>query len=106
MFAVIELGGKQYIVSKGDTIVTEKIDGDKNTEYVIDKILLLKTDDEQLKIGTPYVENVKIVSEVINHIKSKKIIILRKGNPKKNWRRKYGHRQQFTILRIKDIVVN
>jgi large subunit ribosomal protein L21 len=106
MFAVIELGGKQYIVSKGDTIVTEKIDGDKNTEYVIDKILLLKTDDEQLKIGTPYVENVKIVSEVINHIKSKKIIILRKGNPKKNWRRKYGHRQQFTILRIKDIMVN
>jgi large subunit ribosomal protein L21 len=106
MFAVIELGGKQYIVSKGDTIVTEKIDGDKNTEYVIDKILLLKTDDERLKIGTPYVENVKIVSEVINHIKSKKIIILRKGNPKKNWRRKYGHRQQFTILKIKDIVVN
>ena len=106
MFAVIELGGKQYIVSKGDTIVTEKIDGDKNTEYVIDKILLLKTDDERLKIGTPYVENVKIVSEVINHIKSKKIIILRKGNPKKNWRRKYGHRQQFTILRIKDIMVN
>jgi large subunit ribosomal protein L21 len=106
MFAVIELGGKQYIVSKGDTIVTEKIDGDKNTEYFIDKILLLKTDDEQLKIGTPYVENVKIVSEVINHIKSKKIIILRKGNPKKNWRRKYGHRQQFTILRIKDIMVN
>ncbi len=106
MFAVIELGGKQYIVSKGDTIVTEKIDGDKNTEYVIDKILLLKTDDEQLKIGTPYVENVKIVSEVINHIKSKKIIVLRKGNPKKNWRRKYGHRQQFTILKIKDIVVN
>jgi large subunit ribosomal protein L21 len=106
MFAVIELGGKQYIVGKGDTIVTEKIDGDKNTEYVIDKILLLKTDDEQLKIGTPYVENVKIVSEVINHIKSKKIIILRKGNPKKNWRRKYGHRQQFTILRIKDIMVN
>ena len=106
MFAVIEIGGKQYVVGKGDTIITEKINSDKNTEYVIDKVLLLKTDDDNLKIGTPYVENVKIVSEVVNHIKSKKIIVLRKGNPKKNWRRKYGHRQQLTILRIKDIMVN
>ncbi len=106
MFAVIEVGGKQYIVGKGDTIITEKINAEKNTEYVIDKILLLKTDDDQLKIGTPYVENVKVVTEVVNHIKSKKIIVLRKGNPKKNWRRKYGHRQQLTILKIKDIMVN
>jgi large subunit ribosomal protein L21 len=105
MFAVIEVGGKQYIVGKGDTIITEKIDAEKNSEYVIDKVLLVKTDDEQIKIGTPYVENAKVVSEIVNQVKSKKIIVLRKGNPKKNWRRKYGHRQQLTVLKIKDIII-
>lgn len=105
MYAVAEFGGKQYIVGKGDTIIVEKINKDKNEEYIVDKVLLVKMDDGSVKIGTPYVENAKIVAEVVNHIKSKKIIVLRKGNPKKNWRRKYGHRQQLTVLKIKDIVV-
>lgn len=103
MYAVTEVGGKQYIVSVGDEIIVEKIKVDKGSEYIIDKVLLLKDDDGKVRIGTPYLDNVKILSEVVDHTKSKKIIVLRKGNPKKNWRRKYGHRQQFTILKIKEI---
>lgn len=104
MYAVVEIGGKQYLVSVGDKIVVEKIGQQQNTEYVIDKVLLLKTDDGEISIGRPYLNNAKVVTEVVSHIKSKKITVLRKGNPKKNWRRKYGHRQCLTILKIKDIV--
>ncbi len=107
MYAVAEIGGKQYILEKGDTIVVEKIPKDVNSEIVIDKVLLYRADDESdIKIGFPYLENVRIEAEIINQIKSEKIIVLRKGNAKKNWRRKYGHRQQLTILKIKDIVLS
>ncbi|MFN3550923.1 MAG: 50S ribosomal protein L21 [Endomicrobiia bacterium] len=107
MYAVAEIGGKQYIVQKGDIIIVEKIPKDVNSEVVIDKVLLYRGDDESnIKIGSPYLENVKIEAEIVNQVKSKKIIVLRKGNPKKNWRRKYGHRQQLTMLKIKDIVLS
>lgn len=104
MYGVVEIGGKQYLVGVGDTIITEKINAEKDSEYIIDKVLLLKTDEGEVKIGRPYLDNVKVVAEVVNQIKSKKIIVLRKGNPKKNWRRKYGHRQQLTLIKIKQIV--
>ncbi|MCS7231152.1 MAG: 50S ribosomal protein L21 [Elusimicrobiota bacterium] len=104
MYGVVEIGGKQYIVSVGDTIITEKIDAEKNSEYVIEKVLMVKTDSGEIKLGTPYLENAKVITEVVNQIKSKKIIVLRKGNPKKNWRRKYGHRQQLSLLKIKQII--
>lgn len=105
MYSVIEVGGKQYIVSIGDTIIVEKLNLEKNTEYIIDKVMLTKMDDGNVKIGTPYIENAKVIAEVVDNVKSKKIIVLRKGNPKKNWRRKYGHRQQLTVLKIKNIEV-
>lgn len=105
MYGVVEIGGKQYIVSVGDTIITEKIDQEKDTEYIIDKVLMVKTDDGEIKIGMPYLDNAKVITQIVDHKKTQKIIVLRKGNPKKNWRRKYGHRQQVTIVKIKDIVV-
>lgn len=104
MYAVVEIGGKQYIVSEGDEIIVEKLDQQENTEYLIDKVLLLKTDDGKINIGRPYLENVKVLTEIVSHGKSQKITVLRKGNPKKNWRRKYGHRQHFTIVKVKEIV--
>ncbi len=103
MYAITEIGGKQYIVSKGDTILVEKIDLPEKSEYVIDKVLLVKDDDGKIQLGTPYVPNAKIISEVTKQTKTKKIIVLRKSKPKKNWRRKIGHRQQVTVLKIKDI---
>lgn len=103
MYAIAEIGGKQYILEKGNNIVVEKLPAEVNSEFVIDKVLLLKTDNGEVILGTPYLENVKVVTEVLNQVKSEKIIVLRKGNAKKNWRRKYGHRQNFTILKVKSI---
>lgn len=103
MYAVAEIGGKQYILEEGNIIIVEKIPKEKNQEILIDKVLLLKKDDGEIKLGTPYLSGVKVKAEVIDQIKSKKIIVLRKGNPKKNWKRKYGHRQQLTLLKIKEI---
>ncbi len=106
MYAVAEIGGKQYILEKGDTIIVEKLPLEISSEYIIDKVLLLKKDDGEVKLGTPYLNDVKITAEIIDQLKSKKIIVLRKGNPKKNWKRKYGHRQQLTLLKIKDIKID
>jgi large subunit ribosomal protein L21 len=105
MYAVAEIGGKQYIIEKGDTIIVEKLPLDISSEYTIDKVLMLKTDEGVVKLGTPYLDDVKITAEVVDQVKSKKIIVLRKGNPKKNWKRKYGHRQNLTLLKIKDIII-
>ncbi len=105
MYAVAEIGGKQYIIEKGDTIIVEKLQLDISSEYTIDKVLMLKTDEGVVKLGTPYLDDVKITAEVVDQVKSKKIIVLRKGNPKKNWKRKYGHRQNLTLLKIKDIII-
>ncbi|MCX7940389.1 MAG: 50S ribosomal protein L21 [Endomicrobia bacterium] len=105
MYAVAEIGGKQYLVNEGDAIVVEKVESDKGSEYIIDKVLLVKHNDGKVELGTPYLSGAKIVTEILEHIKSKKVIVLRKGNPKKNWRRKYGHRQQLTILKVKEIQV-
>jgi large subunit ribosomal protein L21 len=105
MYAVAEIGGKQYIIEKGDTIIVEKLPLDISSEYTIDKVLMLKTDEGVVKLGTPYLDDVKITAEVVDQVKSKKIIVLRKGNPKKNWKRKYGHRQKLTLLKIKDIII-
>lgn len=104
MYAVSEIGGKQYIVKKGDTILVEKIELPQNAEYVIDKVLLVKTDDK-VNVGTPYVSNAKIISEVVDQVRSQKIIVFRRSKSKKNWRRKHSHRQMYTMLRIKDIVL-
>ena len=105
MYTVAEIGGKQYIIEKGDTIIVEKLPLDISSEYTIDKVLMLKTDEGVVKLGTPYLDDVKITAEVVDQVKSKKIIVLRKGNPKKNWKRKYGHRQNLTLLKIKDIII-
>ncbi len=104
MYAVVEIGGKQYIAKKGDRIIVEKLNLSEKDNYEIEKVLLLKKEDGQVDIGSPYVKNSKVLTEVLQHTKSKKIIVFRRSKSKKNWRRKIGHRQNYTILKIKDIV--
>jgi large subunit ribosomal protein L21 len=104
MYAVIEVGGKQYVVDKNNQIVVEKIKGNEKEEYLIDKVLLVKKDDGTVIVGSPYVKDSKVVSEIVAHSKTKKVVVYRRSKSKKNWRRKIGHRQNCTILKIKDIV--
>ncbi len=101
MYAVIETGGKQYRVSEGDTIKIEKLDTPQGEECVFDKVLLYK-DDNELIVGSPYVEKVKIIGEVLETKKDKKIIVF-KYKRRKNYRRKKGHRQWYSKVKIKEI---
>ncbi|AEX86054.1 50S ribosomal protein L21 [Marinitoga sp. 1135] len=101
MYAIIEVGGKQYKVEEGMELYTEKLVGyEPGAEVVLDKVLFVKGDSA--KIGKPYVENAKVVAEVVKHGKDKKVLVV-KFQGRKNYRRKKGHRQHYTALKIKKI---
>ncbi len=102
MLIVFEKDGFQYIADKGSTLKLQKIDAKEGDKIFIDKILLLK-DDGNLKIGQPYVDGAKIEAEVIKHGKEKKILIY-KYKKKKNYRKMQGHRQEFTMIKIKEVI--
>jgi large subunit ribosomal protein L21 len=101
--AVIQTGGKQYLVSPKTQIKIEKIEGKEKEEVIFDKVLFLARNGE-IKIGTPYLENVKVVGEIVKQGKSKKITIL-KFKRKTRYKKKIGHRQPFTEVKIKEFIV-
>jgi len=103
MYAVFATGGKQQRVSVGDLIDVEKLDVPVGEKINFDDVLLLATDDGNIEVGSPYLENAKVVSEVVDQIKDKKIIVF-KSKRRKGYKRKLGHRQRYTRLRIEDIV--
>lgn len=97
MFAVIQTGGKQYKVAKGDVIRVEKLAGDSGAEVVLDQVLMVGE-----KIGAPLVSGAKVTASVVAQARGEKVIIFKKRR-RQNSRRKNGHRQDITILRITDI---
>ncbi len=101
MMAIIETGGKQYEVSPGSVIKVEKLDVETGKELILDKVLMVKEDDETI-FGNPLVSVVKVVAEVLEQGRAKKIIVY-KFKKRKNYHRKHGHRQSFTQLKIKEI---
>jgi len=98
MKAVIETGGKQYYVTEGTILYVEKLDAEVGSEVELDKVLMVND-----KVGNPYVKGAKVVCSVEKHGKNKKIIVF-KYNPKKNYRKKQGHRQPYTKIEVKKIV--
>jgi len=101
MFAVIELGGKQFSVEKGSRIRCEKIEKEPNATFAVEKVLLVR-DGEKVQIGKPYLNGVEVKAKVVGHVKGKKIIGLKYKN-KTNYRRHYGHRQNYTSVVIEEI---
>lgn len=101
MYAVIKTGGKQYQVKEGDILKVEKLDVDVNTTYDFEEVLLV-SDGNEVKVGSPLVEGVKVSCEVLEHGKGKKIVVF-KYKPKKGQASKQGHRQPYTKVRIKSI---
>ena len=99
-FAIVETGGKQYRVHEGDTIRVESIVGDEGDTIDLESVKLISLDGE-----TPNVEGAKVQAEVVNKGKGKKIVVF-KYKAKTRYRRKNGHRQNFTDLRIIDISVS
>lgn len=103
MYAIIRTGGKQYRISPGDTIQVEKIDGPVGQEVEL-KDVLLYAEGEKVLTGNPVLPNVKVVGEILGQRRAKKIIVF-KMKRRKGYRKKQGHRQYFTALRIKEITL-
>lgn len=98
MYAIIETGGKQYKVQDGDVIFIEKLDVEVDTKYVFDKVVAVGADDG-IKVGTPFVDGATVEANIVKNGKAKKVIVY-KMKPKKNYRRKQGHRQPYTKVQI------
>ena len=99
MKAIIETGGKQYNVQVGDFIYVEKLDVEEGKKVVFDKVLMANG-----VVGNPFVSGASVEGKVVKNGKGKKIIVY-KYNQKKNYRRTQGHRQPYTKVEVKKIVV-
>ncbi len=103
MYAIINYKGQQFKVQKEDIVKVPYIDGKEvGTEFEINEVLALEG-GERPKIGKPKVRNAKVLAEVLSHGKDKKIIVFKKKK-RKGYSRKQGHRQQYTEIKIKDII--
>ena len=98
MYAVIRTGGKQYKVTSGDVVKIEKIAGEEGKEVVFSEVLALDG-----TIGTPLIEGASVKATVLKQAKDAKVIIFKKKR-RQNYRRKNGHRQNITIVKITDII--
>lgn len=100
MFAVVQTGGKQYNVTENDTLKVEKLE--KNVGEKISLEVLLVSDGKKTVAGNPVVKGAEVVAEVVSHGKGDKIVVF-KYKPKKNERKKQGHRQPWTEIKIVSI---
>ena len=98
MFAILETGGKQYRVQPGDVLFIEKIEGEAQSSVTFDKVAMV-SDDNGTKIGAPYVEGATVSATLLKNGKSKKITVFT-YKPKKSSKRKMGHRQPYSQVRI------
>ncbi len=101
MYAVIETGGKQYRVQEGDTFKVEKLDAQAGENVVFDKVLVMSS-DAGIQVGTPYIEGAKVFARLVENGKNDKIIIF-KYKAKKDYRKKQGHRQPYSMVEITGI---
>ena len=101
MYAIVETGGKQYPVEEGRYVDVELLEGDVDSKIVFDKIVML-VNGKKSKVGQPYVKGASVEGKIVKHDKAKKIIVF-KQRPKKGYRKKQGHRQQFTRVMISKI---
>ena len=101
MYAIVKTGGKQYKVQEGDILRVEKLPGEVGSEISFEDVLLF-SDGETVTVGQPKVENVTVNGHIVAQDKSKKIIVF-KYKRRKRYRRKQGHRQQYTAIKVDSI---
>jgi large subunit ribosomal protein L21 len=100
-YAVIRSGGKQYRVRPGETVRLEKLAGDPGASHVFTDVLLA-AGDGGVKVGKPLLDGIRVTGEIVRHEQGKKILIFKKKR-RKNYRRRQGHRQQHTVVRVTGI---
>jgi large subunit ribosomal protein L21 len=104
VYAIVESSDKQYKVSKGDRFEVDLLDAKEGKEVKLNKVLLV-SDKKEPNIGKPYIKGASVVCTVIGEIKNKKSISFRYRRRLGNSRKKIGHRAQYTVLKVKEIVV-
>ena len=102
MFAIIRADGRQYRVAKGDIIRFDRMKAEPGDSFETSQVLAIAEEDNKLKIGSPVVEGAKVEGTVLQHGKDKKIIVFKRKR-RKTYRRKYGHRQDHTLVKIDKI---
>ena len=101
MYAIVNTGGKQYKIQQGDVLRVEKIPGEVGSPVSFDKVLMF-SDGKNVNIGRPVLDNVAVKGHIVEQGKDKKIIVF-KYKRRKRYRRKLGHRQQYTAIMIDSI---
>jgi len=101
MYAVLETGSKQYRVNTGDTLQVERLEAEAGQSVTFERVLLVNNDG-QVSVGTPTVSNASIVADVIDHIRGPKKIAF-KMKRRKGYHRTVGHRQELTVVKIREI---
>lgn len=101
MYAVVEVKGKQYRAEKGAVLRVDRIEGEKGAKIAFDSVLLVSGDT--IKVGAPYVKGAAVKAEIKDQTKGDKLIVF-KYKAKKDYRRTHGHRQEYTLLTVEDIV--
>jgi large subunit ribosomal protein L21 len=102
VYAVIETGGKQYRVEPGDTVVVETLPGESGDAIAFDRVLLI-SDDESVAVGRPVIEGARVTGEIVEHGLGEKLTVY-KFKRRKNQRKRNGHRQQYTAVKINEVV--
>jgi large subunit ribosomal protein L21 len=101
MYAIIRTGGKQYRVSQGEDIKVEKLKAGVGERVIFDQVLLAG-EGENIQVGTPYLENTKVIGRIRRHGKNSKVVVF-KFKRRKNFRRTRGHRQEYSLVAIENI---
>lgn len=102
MYAVIQTGGKQYRVRAGETVLVEKLDGTVGDAVQFDEVLLVSGDDA-VSVGKPMLDGAKVTGEIVEQTLGKKLIVY-KFKRRKDYRRRNGHRQKYTAVKINEVV--
>ena len=104
MYAVVKTGGKQYRVAKDDVIRIERLEGEAGDVVTLDHVLMI-ANGADITVGAPFIDGAAVAGEIVDQTRNKKIIIFKKRR-RQNYRRKKGHRQHVTLLRVTDILTN
>ena len=102
MYSIVELNNQQYKLEEGKPILVDKLDAKENDEILIDKVLLVRDDKEGVKIGTPYINGVKLKAKVLGNVKGKKLRVF-KYKRRKDYRRTIGTRPEYTRILVEKI---
>ncbi len=103
MFAIVKTGGKQYRVGVGDQITVERLEGDVGAEISLSEVLAVGGDAP--KVGTPIIDGASVTAKIVQQPRGTKVIVFKKKR-RKNYRRKRGHRQELTVLKIQSILAD